>query len=72
VLIDSDAEERTVSNIDHYRALAAAAKLKAEEATLPSVRDRYERSAEAWQVIVDQMSATEQLASVNQAAKEAA
>jgi hypothetical protein len=44
----------------------------AGESTLPSVRDRYLRSAEAWQAIVDQMLATEQFASVNQAAKEVA
>ena len=61
-----------MSNIEHYRALAAAATRSAEEATLPNVRDRYERSAAAWQVFVDQMSATEHFASVNQAAKEAA
>lgn len=61
-----------MSNIEHFRALAAAATRQAEEATLPSVRERYERSAGAWQAIVDQMTATEQFTSVNQAAKEAA
>lgn len=61
-----------MSNIEHYRALAASARRNAAESTLPSVRDRYERSAEAWQAIVDQMSATEHFASVNQAAKDAA
>ncbi len=61
-----------MSNIEHYRTLAASAMRNAGESTLPSVRDRYLRSAEAWQAIVDQMLATEQFASVNQAAKEVA
>lgn len=61
-----------MSNIGHYRALAAAARRQAEEATLPSVRERCERSAAAWEAIVSQMLETELLASVNLAAKQAA
>lgn len=61
-----------MSNITHYRALATAARRQAEEATLPSVRERCERSAAAWEAIVSQMLDTELLASVNLAAKQAA
>jgi len=61
-----------MSNITHYRTLAAAARRQAEEATLPSVRERCERSAAAWETIVSQMLDTEQLAAVNLAAKQAA
>ena len=68
----ADAAERQLSNIEHYRALALAAQRQADEATLPAVRERCKRSAEAWQAIIDQMLATEHFASVNQAAKQAA
>jgi hypothetical protein len=61
-----------MSNIEHFRALAAAAKRQANDETLPSVRERCERSATAWQTIVDQMLATAHLASANLAAKQAA
>ena len=61
-----------MSNIEHYRALAQAARREAQDAALPSVRERYERSAVAWLVIVDQMLATEKFMEANQAAKEAA
>jgi hypothetical protein len=61
-----------MSNIDHFRKLAAAASRQAQEATLPSVRERCERSAAAWQTIVGQMLETEHLAAVNLAAKQAA
>lgn len=61
-----------MSNIEHYRALAAAAKRQADEATLPSVRERCERSAAAWDAIVGQMVHTEKLVAVNLAAKQAA
>jgi hypothetical protein len=61
-----------MSNIEHYRALAAASRRQAEEATLPSVRERCVRSAEAWETIVAQILDTEALAAVNLAAKHAA
>lgn len=61
-----------MSNIDHYRALAAASRRQAEEAVLPSVRERCERSALAWETIVSQMLDTEKLTAVNLAAKHAA
>lgn len=61
-----------MSNIEHYRALAAASRRQAEEATLPSVRERCERSALAWETIVAQMLDTAKLTSVNLAAKQAA
>lgn len=61
-----------MSNIDHYRALAAASRRQAEEAALPSVRERCERSAMAWEAIVAQMLDTEKLTSANLAAKQAA
>lgn len=61
-----------MSNIDHYRALAVASRRQAEEATLPSVRERCERSAMAWEAIVAQMFDTEKLTSANLAAKRAA
>lgn len=61
-----------MSNIDHYRALAATSRRQAAEATLPSVRDRCERSALAWEAIVAQMLDTEALAATNSAAKHAA
>ena len=61
-----------MSNIEHFRALAAAAGRQAEEATLPSVRERCERSAAAWNKIIGQMLDTERLASVNLAAKKTA
>lgn len=60
-----------MSSIDHYRNLAAAARRDAAEATLPSVRERCERSALAWEKIVSQMLDTEQFAAVNLAAKQA-
>ena len=61
-----------MSNINHYRALAAAARRQAEDAALPSVRERCERSAMAWEAIVAQMLDTEKLTSANLAAKQAA
>ncbi|MDO9490466.1 MAG: hypothetical protein Q7J32_19010 [Sphingomonadaceae bacterium] len=61
-----------MSNIEHFRALAIAASRQAEEASLPSVRERCERSAAAWNAIVAQMLDTEHFTSVNLAAKQAA
>lgn len=61
-----------MSNIEHYRALAATSRRQAEEAALPSVRERCERSALAWETIVAQMLDTAALAAANSAAKEAA
>ena len=61
-----------MSNIDHFRALATAASAQAADASLPSVRERCERSAAAWNTIVEQMLATEHFTSVNLAAKQAA
>ena len=60
-----------MSNMNHFQGLAAAARRQADEATLPSVRERCERSANAWDAIVLQMTDTAQLASANQAAKQA-
>lgn len=60
-----------MSTIDHFRALATAATRQAEEAALPSVRERSERSAAAWNAIVTQMLVTEHFTSVNLAAKRA-
>jgi len=60
-----------MSNIDHFRTLAIAAMRQAEEAALPSVRERCERSAAAWNAIVTQMLVTEHFTSVNLAAKQA-
>ncbi len=59
-------------NIEHFRALGIAASRQADEAALPSVRERCERSAAAWNRIVEQMLATEHFTSVNLAAKQAA
>jgi hypothetical protein len=61
-----------MSNIDQYRALAATSRQQADEATLPSVRERCERSALAWDRIVAQLLDTETFAAANLAAKRAA
>lgn len=58
-----------MSNIANYRTLAATSRRQADEAVLPSVRERCERSALAWEAIVARMLDTEAFASANFAAK---
>ena len=44
-----------MSQADYYRRQAAAALQQASEATLPSVRERCQRSAAAWEAMAEQM-----------------
>ena len=51
--------------VDGYRATAAAERVAADEATLPHVRDRHLRSAEAWEAMANHAERTVQLAEAN-------
>lgn len=54
-----------MSTKEFYAEQAAAARLQADEATLPSVRDRCMRSAAAWQVMLDRQVSFESQRAAN-------
>jgi hypothetical protein len=49
------------SNLEFFRARAAAAHADAEEATLDHVRERCQRSEAAWQALADRAERSEQM-----------
>jgi hypothetical protein len=53
------------SQIESYRNAAAYERSEAERSTLPLVRERHLRSAEAWDAIASQGEVTERLAQAN-------
>lgn len=55
--------------IKGFRATAAGERAAAGEATLPHVRDRHLRSAEAWEAMADHAERTVQLAEANAVGK---
>ena len=60
------------TGIDFYRSQAAEAMRQAGEAALPSVRERCERSAAAWQAMIERVESFEEQKAKNLAAKSAA
>jgi|GEM_PF-1849350 len=58
-----------MTNIEVYRANAAAQRLAAENSTLPNRRAMHERSAESWEAMAANAADTMARASVNEAAK---
>lgn len=48
-----------MSNTEFYAEQVSAARRQADEATLPSVRERCMRSAAAWQTMLDRQQAFE-------------
>jgi len=62
-------ERELMTNIDIYRANAAAQRLAAANATLPNRRAMHERSAESWEAMAASAADTIARATVNEAAK---
>lgn len=60
-----------MSNVEIYRANAAAQRAAAASATLPNRRAMHERSAESWEAMAANAADTMARASVNEAAKAA-
>lgn len=60
-----------MSNVEIYRANAAAQRLAAANATLPNRKAMHERSAESWEAMAANAADTMARASVNEAAKAA-
>jgi hypothetical protein len=55
----------SLSQTESYRNAAAQERSEAERTTLPLVRERHIRSAEAWDVMASQGEMTERLAQAN-------
>ncbi|KRB86628.1 hypothetical protein ASE00_08055 [Sphingomonas sp. Root710] len=60
-----------MSNVEIYRANAAAQRAAAANATLPNRKAMHERSAESWEAMAANAADTMARASVNEAAKAA-
>ena len=60
-----------MTNIELYRANAAAQRLAAQNTNLPNRRAMHERSAESWEAMAESATDTIARASVNEAAKAA-
>ncbi len=58
-----------MTNIEIYRANAAAQRAAADKTNLPNRREMHERSALTWEAMADSAADTVARASVNEAAK---
>ena len=58
-----------MTNIELYRANAAAQRLAAEKTNLPNRREMHERSARSWEAMAESAAETMARATINEAAK---